>query len=298
VTATANLANMLSVHYAVDFVTSPTSSYNSLLQRSVRMVDRPATDAPVMVCDLACDKGIIRSAKARDQAVIVTCHALADALHGLTPDHARDTLLAADLVHFVSPAQQESFKLPEGKFRIIPNFTRPVRKTVTTRSVGIVGRLNSVAKNTDEAIDIALRSEADRIHLWGDAAHPWAHHPRVRAHPWASNKEKIYNTFDVLIHLGRQETFGMVIIEAMSAGLPCLLSSIPAFEQFRGCPGVRFVDETNREQAPEILNDLLREKTALKSEITAFWNQHFSEHAVICKWLLLISEMRHALDGR
>jgi glycosyltransferase involved in cell wall biosynthesis len=60
----------------------------------------------------------------------------------------------------------------------------------------------------------------------------------------------IYNTFDVLINLSKQETFGMVVIEAMSAGLPCLLSSIPAFEQFRGCRGVRFIDETTSEQAP------------------------------------------------
>jgi hypothetical protein len=113
VTAIANLANMLSSHYAVDFVTNPTSSYNSLLQRSVRMVDRPATDAPVMVCDVACDTETLRSAKARDQTVIVSCHALANAGHGFTPDYVRTKLLSADLVHFVSQIQQDSFNLAD-----------------------------------------------------------------------------------------------------------------------------------------------------------------------------------------
>jgi glycosyltransferase involved in cell wall biosynthesis len=299
VTAIANLANMLSSHYAVDFVTNPTSSYNSLFQRSVRMVDRPATDAPVMVCDVACDEEIIRSAKARDQTVIVTCHALANALHGFTPDYVRTKLLSADLVHFVSQIQQDSFNLADGKFRVIPNFTRPIRKTTITHSVGVVGRLTDTVKNTGEAIDVALRSEADCIHLWGGAGDPWfSRHPRVRSHRWTSNKERIYNTFDVLINLSKQETFGMVVIEAMSAGLPCLLSSIPAFEQFRGCPGVRFVDDTTSEQAPQIVNDLLRSKNTLKDDIIVFWNTNFSEIAVSDKWIHAIEEIRGAPRSR
>ena len=288
VTAIANLANMLAVHYHVHFFTYPTSNYNRLLRKSVRMVDELATDSPVLLCDVACPINIIRTAKERMQTVIVTCHALADSLHGFTPKYVRDTLLLADLVHFVSPTQQDSFKLPDDKFRIIPNFTSPIRKTAITDSVGIVGSLKDPRKNVSEAIAIALKSRADCVHLWGDAESLWAAHPRVKTHSWTSNKARIYDSFDVLIHLSKEETFGMVVIEAMSAGLPCLLSSIPAFAQFRGCPGVRSIDDNNRDQAPQILDELLMMKHDIRADIVDFWQNHFSEQAVADTWLRLI----------
>jgi glycosyltransferase involved in cell wall biosynthesis len=163
--------------------------------------------------------------------------------------------------------------------------------------VGVVGNLQAARKNISEAIDIALESQADCIHLWGDAEYSRAHHHRIKVHRWTSNKRVIYDTFDVLVNLSKQETFGMVVIEAMSAGLPCLLSSIPAFEQFRGCPGVRFIDEANREQAPQIVNELLQVKAVLKADIIAFWNSNFSEAAVADEWRMLIDEICDGYGG-
>ena len=297
VTAIANLTNMLSAHYGVDFVTSPTSTYNRLLRRSVHMVNQPAPKSPVLLCDMTCGNSVIRSAKAQQQTVIVTCHKLLDVSHGFADEYVHETLLLADLVHFTGRVQQDSFKLPADKCRVIPNFTYRIRKTIATNCVGIVGRLKDPNKNTKEAIEIALKSEVDCIHLWGNAEHSPAH-PRVKSHPWTSNKESIFNSFDVLVHLSKRESFGMVVIEAMSAGLPCLLSSIPAFEQFRCCPGIRFVDQTNREQAPGFLNELLEQKDMLKPDIVDFWEKHFSEEAVAQAWLRLIDETCSGYAGR
>jgi glycosyltransferase involved in cell wall biosynthesis len=291
VTATASLANMLSNRYGVDFVTNANSNYNTLLQRSVRMIDRPRLHAPVLLCDVASGTRVIRSAQMRQQTVIVTCHALLDSLHGFSPEYISDMLLSADLVHFVNPIQQDSFKLPPGKFFIIPNLTTPIIKCKKTKSVGIVGRLHDPHKNVSLAIDIALRSQADSIHLWGAEENIWACHPRVKVHRWTSDKSKIFNSFDVLIHLSRHETFGMVVIEAMSAGLPCLLSPIPAFEQFRGCPGARLIDERDYEHAPQNLNELLQAKDVLAPYVKAFWRRHFSDEVIAAQWFRLIDSI-------
>ena len=64
---------------------------------------------------------------------------------------------------------------------------------------------------------IALKSNADCIHLWSLEEDRW-NNPRVKVHSWESDKDKIYDSFDVLVFMSLEETFGMVVIEAADPG--------------------------------------------------------------------------------
>ena len=158
-----------------------------------------------------------------------------------------------------------------------------------TNNVGSVGNLSDVRKNADQSIKIALASKADAIHLWSIKQDIW-HHERVVTHSWETDKEKIYNSFDVLVFMSELETFGLVVIEAMSAGIPCMLSDIPVFKQFEQCPGVVIIDAVKETYAPEILNELLANKAELSHEMFHYFDKTYSEKAIFSKWNELIHD--------
>jgi glycosyltransferase involved in cell wall biosynthesis len=165
----------------------------------------------------------------------------------------------------------------------------PVNKSSNTQNVGTVGNLNLVNKNVNASVAIALASKANEIHLWSIEQDNWQTE-RVVIHDWEVNREKIYNTFDVLVFMSKEEALSMVVLEAMSAGIPCLLSNIPAFEQFAQTPGVLLVDPEDIENASDKLNELLDNKENLKAEILACWQTNYSHETVSNQWGGFISK--------
>ena len=145
--AIANIANMLADKYDVQFVSHPQSFYNSHLASAVNVVNKPHTNADVFICDVTCEHGFIEAVQQCGRPCLVTCHGLLDKLHGLNPGYVRKSLDLADKVHFVNEVQQHSFHLPEGKYEIIPNTNKPIKKTKNSRAVGTVGNLSEVRKN-------------------------------------------------------------------------------------------------------------------------------------------------------
>ena len=91
--------------------------------------------------------------------------------------------------------------------------------------------------------------------------------------------------------MSESETFGLVVIKAKSAGIPCVLSSIPAFKQFRECPGVILVEDISDKKPSEFLNELLLRKDNLKVSIVEYFEQKYSEAAVSEQWYEFISEL-------
>jgi glycosyltransferase involved in cell wall biosynthesis len=282
--AIANIAKLLSKHYHVEFVSHPSSNYNELLHRSVRIVSTPSLDSDLFICDNECEHDFYERVKAAGRPLLIICQGFRDSLHGLDPAFVGKSVSYADHVHLVSRIQQESFELADERCFVIPNLTYQVQKESTTNCVGTVGDLASPRKNADLSVRIALRSNADCIHLWSLGADRWKD-PRVKVHSWESDKNKIYDSFDVLVFMSLEETFGMVIIEAMSAGVPCLLSKIPVFEQFSSCPGVELVDVDQVEEAIRVLNELLSEKAELKERMIAHWRHNYSAEAIESRWL-------------
>ncbi len=287
VSAIASIANMLTSRYCVEFVSYPDSFYNKLLNKTVRIVNKPDMNKDIFICDVSCEHSFFEELKAHDKKIIVSCHGRLRSAHGLTPEYVQKSLNYADLTHFVSTTQQESFQLDEGLYTIIPNATRPIEKTKSTNNVGTVGNLCDERKNAKETVDIALHSNADFIHLWG-AEEDKYNNPKVKIHPWASSKEKIYNSFDVLVFMSMEENCPMVVLESLSAGIPCLLSSISAHNQFEQFPGVVIIDPSIRGKARDILNLLLQDKDKLKNDIVSFWKKNYSEEAIAKKWFEVI----------
>jgi glycosyltransferase involved in cell wall biosynthesis len=196
-------------------------------------------------------------------------------------------------VQFVSAIQQQEYQLEENRYVVIPNTVVPVNKSCNTQNVGTVGNLNLVNKNVNASVAIALASKANKIHLWSIEQDSW-NTERVVVHDWEFNREKIYNTFDVLVFMSKEEALSMVVLEAMSAGIPCLLSNIPAFHQFSQTPGVFLVDPEDIEYASTKLNELLLNKVSLKAEILGYWQANYSHETVSNQWFEFISKQINA----
>lgn len=295
--AIAAIANMLSVKYNINFVSYPSSNYNSILCDKVNITNKLNLDSDIYIFDVSCDHETYEQIRRLGKPIVVSCHGFLYESHGLESDYVIRSLLLSDLTHFVNMVQQESFQLHHGKYAIIPNSTKRITKKTFTHNVGVVGNLDDEKKNVKESVEIFLKSNASKIHLWScSRSQAFNSNGRIVFHSWENDKSKIYNSFDVLVFMGKQETFSLTVIEAMSAGIPCLISAIPAHEQYRKCPGVVIVDDNNRAFAHEILNELMEIKTELRDSIIKFWELHYSEEAVSRQWFDLISKVRTRLD--
>ena len=188
-----------------------------------------------------------------------------------------------DKVHFVGQVQQDSYQLPIDSFFIIPNSAQEVNKRQTTDNIGVVGNLDEPRKNAEKTVEVGLRSNCEKIHLWS-TSQKFSIDPRVIHHSWENDKQKIFDSFDVLVFLSQQETFGLVIAEALSAGIPCVLSKIDAFISFTSCPGVILVEDAELNLAHIHINQLMLNKESLKPLIQTFFQENFSQVKINQLW--------------
>lgn len=289
--AMANTASLLARIHQVSFLTHPTSNLNPLLDTRVRLVRDVERGAHVYISDVTFEKEKLDAERALGAKLIVCCHGLPTESHGLSPEYVRAALAVADKVVFVSTAQARAFDLPPERYVIIPNATARIEKTRVTNHVGALGTLDEPRKGAAMTVAVGLKSNASRIHLWGMTRNQYRDE-RVVIHGWESNKSRIYDSFDVLVFFSETETFGMVVIEAMSAGVPCVLSNLTAFDEFRACPGVALVEKEDLERAHEVVNDMLRDKNMYRDRMIAHWRKNYSLEAISAKWASVIDEVR------
>jgi glycosyltransferase involved in cell wall biosynthesis len=289
VSSIANIANILADKYDVDFISFPKSNFNKYLNNNVRITQKVNFESDLFICDLSCDHEFLAQLKAANRKIIMSCHGMLHSQFGLKAEHKLKSVSYADVVQFVSAIQQQEYQLEENRYVVIPNTVVPVVKSSVTQNVGTVGNLNLVNKNVNASVSIALASKANKIQLWSIEQDSW-NTERVVVHDWEINREKIYNTFDVLVFMSKEEALSMVVLEAMSAGIPCLLSNIPAFLQFSQTPGVFLVDPENIKEASTKLNELIVNKESLKDEILAYWQANYSSETVSNQWFQFISK--------
>jgi glycosyltransferase involved in cell wall biosynthesis len=290
VTSIANVANMLARNNTVEFVTYPASNFNPLLLPIVKLIPDLHHGGDLYICDLSCKHEILESIKERGKKILISCHGMLHSQYGLSPEQKLKSISYADIIQFVNPVQNEEYKLPENRFVIIPNMVTPVKKKTATNDVGTVGNLNLKNKNVDASVSIAMASRAKKIHLWS-INHDYWNNPRVIVHEWGDSKERIYDSFDVLVFMSEEEALSMAVLEAMSAGIPCLLSDIPAFRCFSEAPGVHLVSSSDQAKAAESLNELLSNKERLKPRIIHYWNQRYSSSAVSEMWEIFVDSL-------
>ena len=287
--AISAIANLLANRHQVSFVSFPTSNYNKLLNSSVKLITSVDYDADIFIADEGCDHNILSLMSSAEGKLIITCHCLKDRQVGPNSDFIYKSFSYADEIHFVGSVQQVAFNLDK-KPRIIANSCYQVDKTEYGNTAGTVGRLTDPDKNAQLSVAIAEKSELLPFHLWGANQEDFIQ-KNVVVHSWESDKQKIYNSIDVLVFLSKYETFGLVVIEAMSAGIPCLLSNIPAFQQYRNCPGIELVDLNDTTGADKQLKHLMGNKEALREEMIMHWSANYSNDAVAKQWFEFIEEM-------
>ncbi|MBC7205143.1 MAG: glycosyltransferase family 4 protein [Methyloversatilis sp.] len=280
--AIAAIANLLSKHWSVEFIASAQSTYNQLLAPKIRRSHNISETAKILIIDGQTPLEKIEKFRKSGKFVIISSHGI------LQKNIKLKKANAASLVHFVSTAQFQNIEAPPKNHFVIPNFCQRIRKTKSTSNVGIVGRVHDPKKNVPAALSAAINSCAKEIHIWGDTA-KITNSSRVVQHGWSYNKEEIYNSFDVLVSMSEEESFGLTVIEALSAGIPCVLSSIPAYQTFAECPGVRIVRSCDSAAITEAINELLTNKEDTREESIQYWITRYSEPAVEDKWIEKIS---------
>ena len=162
----ANIANLLSEKYNIEFVSYPTSNFNSKLQHTVKIVRTINFDSQLFFCDLSCDESILKKLKGNNKKILMSVHGMLHSQFGLTEKQKMNAIQYAETVQFVSPIQQQEYQLEPDKVIIIPNMVEPNKKDIITNNVGVVGNLNLANKNVNASVEIALASKMHKIHLW------------------------------------------------------------------------------------------------------------------------------------
>jgi len=284
-----DIANALAKqNYNVEFISHPTSNYNPQLSRSVRIVKEPDLNSDVFIVDVSCDHIFVRAVKKLGKQVITTVHGKLKSGHQLNPDYVKVSVELASVVRFVSPTQQESFQLPADKYVVIPNMAEPVFKSQLTQNIGTVGNLSDPRKNAHLTVRLGKESNASSIYLWGAGNEFSSANDKVISKDWESNKKRIFDSFDVLVFLSSDENCPKVVLEALSCGIPCVLSDISAHKEFGRCEGVKLLNLDDLSQGVEAINYLLSEKEYLKDQIKEFWRANYSEFHFQNNWKKLI----------
>ena len=232
---------------------------------------------------------------------ILTCQSIHLHLHGVPQPDIIKKLKLRSHIHFVSEHQRSEFvrQYPdidiETKSFVIPNFTRQSFKRSVTQNIGMIGHLGRVDKNALSGIQLAQQTNAQSVQCWGSYEVYGLDKPssisKLQLNGWCNNLIKMHESFDVLLSASQFETFGLVVVEAMSAGIPCVLSDIPVYrELYSGCKGVIFLNG-DKQKDIEAINQLLEHNDILKSDIINFWRERFSNETIESKWLEKITTL-------
>ncbi|MHB1332213.1 MAG: glycosyltransferase [Sulfuriferula sp.] len=278
--AIAGIANLLAAKYRVDFVADIFSNFNPMLRKEVVIISPEDMDKnryDLYVCDGHTDLPLFYRLAEQNKKCLISIHGI------LRKENNLEKVYLATKSHLVSEAQFMHHEVEKSRYFVIPNYCGKIGKTSRTYNVGIVGRVDDLNKNVAEALVIAKLSDASETHLWG-GAETKRDDNRVVYHAWSRDKNRVYDSFDVLISMSREESMGLTVIEAMSCGIPCVLSDIPGFRIYKNCPGIALVPIGNRGEAVEYINRFLKTKSQLKADMIEYWDRNYSERAVAEMW--------------
>jgi glycosyltransferase involved in cell wall biosynthesis len=155
---------------------------------------------------------------------------------------------------------------------------------------GVVCDTTLPQKNVEGCIEAAELSAADRIEIWSSYRDRRST-ARVRWNGFTNDKRRIYGSFGVLIHLSRLENQPLVILGAMSAGIPCVLAPLPVYENFRGVNGIFFADADDPVAVSKAINIALACPEYVREGLVRAWNENYSPHKVRALWMNYLGEV-------
>jgi hypothetical protein len=282
------IANQLATTYKVTFSSYPLSRLNVVISQKVRIVNHiPLAD--LFFIDRSLEEETLQIIRRLDKPIIVSIHGKPNTLHGLG-NTAMQVFSYATHAHFVSKAQAKLFENEAKNSFIIPNSSADLSHYLTSdntrcqRRVGLVGNFKSARKNLKQNIQIGLESKCSKIVVWGDV-NKKVDNKKVIYKGYGHNKSEIYSSFDVFLSLSKDENLPLTIIQALNAGIPCVLSKIESHSLFADCEGVILVDLDNDTQIVNAIDDLLNRSPDLHQACYDFWFKNFSDEVVSKRWL-------------
>lgn len=285
--AISGIANLLADKYRVSFVAGPFSDYNAMLGKGVMIVPSRCLEEKefnLYVCDGHMGLSFFKWLAEHGKRSLLTIHGV------LRKENKLEKVYLATKSHLVGEVQFVHHEVDKSRYFVIPNYCEKIRKKNHTNNVGIVGRLDDPNKNVSAALAIARLSDAREIHLWG-GVDTRTSDAREKYHAWTRDKNRIYDSFDVLISMSKEESMGLTVIEAMSCGIPCVLADIPGFQVYKDCPGVALVPLGELNVAIQQVNDFLKTQPELKSRLVEYWEERYSQRAVAEKWYMEIEAL-------
>ena len=241
--AVVSTANLLSTVFDVSFLTRPTNVMNRYVSPRVRMVTHAADRYDFCIVEAGNDLDAMAALKRRGTRIIQAMHGAPDAAdgtknHGYDDEQVAAMMRLADSMQFISDVQLPFIEAgPARHWRKIPNFVLAVEKRRRSGAAGVVCDTRLPHKMADAAIRGAELSSASTVEVWG--RHHGRHSTaRVRWNGFSSDKQRMYDSFDVLVHMSRLENQPLVILEALSAGIPCVLAPLPTYQFLRALDGI------------------------------------------------------------
>lgn len=142
-------------------------------------------------------------------------------------------------------------------------------------------------KNTDWKLDIVGEGEEEM--LYRKLIRQYHLENRIAIHPFTNDVQAYYSEAQVYVLSSRWEGFGLVLVEAMSHGLPVVSSDLPTSKEIMGNFGLYFKNGDIQELALR-LEDATHLEWDRKSEEAFKIAEKFDLRRIISQWKQIIEQ--------
>lgn len=291
--AIAMIANLLAEFHVVYFDVGPFSNFNYWLSPRIKRGVAAVTKTKLIICDRA---AALQSVN-KSIPLICSVHGFNHTAHKIDSSIANRNINVASVVHFVSEFQRSDFLNEYRNCAVIPNYTNRIALSSNTRDniadIGLVGMMTNENKNIKRMLGVLSNLTTNSSVIWGTIPQDTVLTSKIKFKGFSTDKQEIFGSFKTFLSLSKEETFGVAVIQALSCGIPCVLSNIPAHRQHKDCIGVFLVDENNLEECLDAINNALEmaESNTTRNNIIQYWEKRFSKDIVAQQWNHLIQKL-------